>query len=201
MNNSCLAKKVKELRLRQKSSQEELAIATQLSLRTIQRIESGETEPRGDTLKRLAKALNVSVDELTDVSGNKPLRLDKTFLILINLSALSFMIFPLLGIIIPLMLWVAKRNEIQDVNETGKKILNFQISVAVVQLLIFTAVSTMIFSISEHSEPRSMFSTFRIIMISQLGLGLYNVIMIVINAIRISKGETVRYVPALRFLS
>lgn len=84
MNNSYLAKKVKELPLRQKSSQEELAIATQLSLRTIQRIESGETEPRGDTLKRLAKALNVSVDELTDVSGYKPLRLDKTFLILLT---------------------------------------------------------------------------------------------------------------------
>ncbi|HEY0666603.1 MAG TPA: helix-turn-helix domain-containing protein [Sphingobacteriaceae bacterium] len=193
-------KKVKELRLKQNSSQEELAEAAQLSLRTIQRIESGESEPRGDTLKRLAKALNVTVDELTGETEKKELRQDKTFLILINLSALSFMIFPLLGIIVPLMIWMAKRDEIQDMNETGKKILNFQISVAIVQLLIFASISTMIFNISEHSEPRNMFSTFKIIMVSQLVLGLYNVVMIVINAIRISNGDKAKYVPALRFL-
>jgi transcriptional regulator with XRE-family HTH domain len=47
-------KKVKDLRTKQGLSQEELAEKTGLSLRTIQRIENGESIPRGDTLKRLS---------------------------------------------------------------------------------------------------------------------------------------------------
>ena len=66
MKNFDLAKKIKELRSRKGYSQDDLAEYSQLSLRTIQRIENGETEPRGDTLKRLAKALNVTPDEMID---------------------------------------------------------------------------------------------------------------------------------------
>jgi transcriptional regulator with XRE-family HTH domain len=46
MKNAELAKKIKELRARKGLSQDELATASQLNLRTIQRIESGETEPK-----------------------------------------------------------------------------------------------------------------------------------------------------------
>jgi transcriptional regulator with XRE-family HTH domain len=44
-----MAIRIKELRTRRGFSQEELSERTGLSLRTIQRIENGETEPRGDT--------------------------------------------------------------------------------------------------------------------------------------------------------
>jgi transcriptional regulator with XRE-family HTH domain len=66
MKNIDLAKKIKELRVRKGFSQDELAETAQINLRTVQRIESGETEPRGDTLQRLAAALNVTSDELID---------------------------------------------------------------------------------------------------------------------------------------
>uniref|UniRef100_UPI0030F528A3 helix-turn-helix domain-containing protein n=1 Tax=uncultured Wocania sp. TaxID=2834404 RepID=UPI0030F528A3 len=66
MKNKNLANRVKELRKRKGFSQEELTEISGLSLRTIQRIENGETEPRGDTFKRLANALNVTPDELID---------------------------------------------------------------------------------------------------------------------------------------
>jgi transcriptional regulator with XRE-family HTH domain len=47
MKNKELAQRIKELRNRRCFSQEELSEKTGLSLRTIQRIENGETEPRG----------------------------------------------------------------------------------------------------------------------------------------------------------
>jgi len=59
MKSTALANKVKELRTSKGLSQEELAVRSQLSLRTVQRIEGNETEPRGDTLKRLSTALSV----------------------------------------------------------------------------------------------------------------------------------------------
>ena len=64
MSNKKLQKKVKELRARTGYSQELVAEKSGLSLRTIQRIENGETEPHGETLKRLAIALNVTPEEL-----------------------------------------------------------------------------------------------------------------------------------------
>ncbi|MCK5442941.1 MAG: helix-turn-helix transcriptional regulator [Maribacter sp.] len=60
MKNKDLAKKIKELRKRSGISQELLAENSGLSLRTIQRIENGETQPTGDSIKRLSSALNVT---------------------------------------------------------------------------------------------------------------------------------------------
>src|SRR5690349_14196497 len=119
MKNTELAKKIKELRGRKGMSQEELAEKSQLSLRTVQRIEGGETEPRGDTLQRLASALGTTPDELIVWTENE----DKGFLIVLNLSALSFIAFPILGIVVPLSLWMLKKDKIKYVNETGKKLL------------------------------------------------------------------------------
>lgn len=59
-----LSEKVKEIRLKKGISQELLAEESGLSLRTIQRIESGQTEPRGDTLKRIASSLQATPDDL-----------------------------------------------------------------------------------------------------------------------------------------
>lgn len=66
MKNKELAQRIKSLRNRKGFSQEELSEKSGLSLRTIQRIENGETEPRGDSLKRLAFAFDVSSDEIID---------------------------------------------------------------------------------------------------------------------------------------
>ncbi|MBS2099006.1 helix-turn-helix domain-containing protein [Carboxylicivirga linearis] len=56
--------KIKELRERNGLSQEELCENSGISLRTIQRIENGESVPRGSTLKMIASTLNVSSDSL-----------------------------------------------------------------------------------------------------------------------------------------
>jgi len=60
MKNIALSQKIKELRMMTGSSQEELAIVTQLSLRTIQRIENGETRVRETDLVALH---GVAVDD------------------------------------------------------------------------------------------------------------------------------------------
>lgn len=99
---------VKTLRIKKGFSQEKLAADAELSLRTIQRIESGETEARGDTLQRLAVALNVGVNELIAPAENE----DKSLLAVLNLSALSFVAFPLFGIIAPLVTWALVRKKL-----------------------------------------------------------------------------------------
>lgn len=64
MEDKNLSQRVRELRKNKGLSQEELAETAGLSLRTIQRVENRETEPTGDTLKRIATALDSTPAEL-----------------------------------------------------------------------------------------------------------------------------------------
>jgi len=52
-------KLIKELRIKKGMTQEELADKTEVSARTIQRIENGDVDPRAYTLQMIAKALDV----------------------------------------------------------------------------------------------------------------------------------------------
>lgn len=71
MENQNLAQGVKELRKRKALSQDELAKSAGLSLRTVQRVENGETIPTGETLKRIAAVLEVAPDELLEFTSEK----------------------------------------------------------------------------------------------------------------------------------
>lgn len=64
METKNLAKNLKELRAIRGMSQEYLADESRVSLRTIQRIENNESEPTGETIKRIAIALDVELSEL-----------------------------------------------------------------------------------------------------------------------------------------
>ena len=58
---------VKKIRTEKGLSQEDLSEKSELSLRTIQRLENGESEPRGDTLKRLTNALELPANYFNNI--------------------------------------------------------------------------------------------------------------------------------------
>ena len=196
MKNTDLAKKIKELRIRKGFSQDQLAETAHINLRTVQRIESGETEPRGDTLKRLAMALDVTPDELIVWAEQE----DDSFLMFVNLSALAYIVFPLLGVIIPMTLWMSRKDKIKHLNEMGKRLLNFQISWCVLMFLIYALIlSTAIFHLPIPAILGSV-GGLEIMMLVILLLYLVNGLYVVINAYRSAKGRPVFYRPALRIL-
>lgn len=61
-----IGKKLKELRTKKGLSQEELAESASINLRTIQRIENNESEPRGNTLNQICKVLDVNAEDILD---------------------------------------------------------------------------------------------------------------------------------------
>jgi uncharacterized Tic20 family protein len=190
MKNKEQATRIKELRNRKGFSQEELSAKSGLSLRTIQRIENGETEPRGDSLKRLAITFGVSPDEITDWQIVE----DNSVLSMLNLSQLGFLAFPILGIIIPLTIWILKKDKIKNVDRVGKSILNFQITwtILLFMILLFMVLTTA-FSLNFSV------SMFTIILIIS-ALYLYNITMIIMNTVRSSNMKEVYYNPALKIL-
>ena len=63
---STIGKTIRKYRKDKEMSQEALARAADLSLPTIVKIESGETpNPSIDTVKKIAAALDMSIDDLT----------------------------------------------------------------------------------------------------------------------------------------
>jgi uncharacterized Tic20 family protein len=199
MKNKELAQKVKTLRNRKGLSQEELSDKTGLSLRTIQRIENGETEPRGDSLKRLAFTFDVSPDEIADWTVQE----DKGFLTSLNLSALSFIFFPLLGILVPLIIWISKKDKIRNVNIIAKDLLNFQITWTILLFIGYIGIIiSMVYKMKTTGDINAaIISSRMIIQIIFLGIMyLYNLIFIVTNSIRVNNDRKVCYYPKIRFL-
>ncbi|WP_034041144.1 helix-turn-helix domain-containing protein [Wocania ichthyoenteri] len=199
MKNKNLANRVKELRKRKGFSQEELTEISGLSLRTIQRIENGETEPRGDTFKRLANALNVTPDELVDWT----LQEDKGYLQALNLSALSFLFFPLLGIIIPLIMWISKKDKLKNVNVLAKSIINFQITWIIIFSVGFICNALLLTNKLDTTgviSPTIIINNLRNQMILVVVMYCFNFIMILINSYRIYKEKNIRYFPKINFL-
>ena len=191
-----LANRVKELRQRKGFSQEMLAEESGVSLRTVQRIENNETVPRGDTLKRLAVALGSSPDEIVDWVIQE----DPNYLTLMSLSAFSFLLFPILGIVIPLVLWIFKKDKIKGVNELGVSILNFQITWVLLLFLCY-----MVYIGAFLGGPiREMFSDWNVSLTSMFLIPVFlyalNFIVTLVNSIRVYKSKTYKYQPAIPIL-
>ena len=151
MNNSSIGERLKYQRKIKGYSQEELADRTNVTVRTIQRIEKEEVSPHLNTIKLLAIALDIEVDELVALDDPKEETVKKKWLLLMHATPLAGLILPLLNVLIPLFLWIHKREDNPVYNEHGIKVINFQITVLI--LAILSLVTT-------EPSKRSMVSCF-----------------------------------------
>jgi transcriptional regulator with XRE-family HTH domain len=130
-------------------TQEELADLSQVTVRTIQRIEYGESVPRSYTLKAIAKALNLSYERLTAVEARQhPVDLKQQsedtlhFLRIFNLSCFSYLVLPWVHFLVPIFLLKRQRNIGGNALAFGRKIIRQQMYwVAVLQLLMLLTFS------------------------------------------------------------
>lgn len=109
-------------------SQKELSARSNIAVRTIQRIEKGETEPHLQTIKILAEALNVEIDDLLVLEDPKEEALQKKWLLLIHSTPFLGFVVPLANIFVPLFLWIHKREDNSVYEEHGRKVINFQVT-------------------------------------------------------------------------
>ncbi len=107
--------KIAELRLGKNMTQEQLAEACEVSTRTIQRIESGEVDPRTFTLSMLSTTLEFDF-------GGENNQHENLWLALLHLSSW------LPTLIVPLIIWSWKKRESMRIREEGPAVLNFQIT-------------------------------------------------------------------------
>lgn len=190
---------LKYYRINSGLSQEKLAEIAGVSIRTIQRLESGDTDPRGDTVIRLSKALDISPEDLLQHKKQE----DRSYLKAISVSSLSFLLFPILGILIPFILWIIKKEKIEDLNRLGKQIINFQITWNIMLFLGLIIYSLWYFSsITTTTEISfSIANRYIIIFCTSFGLiYLYNLLVSLSNLYFVWNNKNIRYKPSLRFI-
>lgn len=181
--------RLKALREQQNLTQEELSEKSGISVRTIQRIETGK-EPKGFTLRSLAKGLEIGENELLYKEFEKEkvkiiedkkepkevVLINYSFLKLINLSSIPFIVIPPLNIIIPLVLMITMKQK----NSLTKQLISVQI--------LWTIVAPIIFMLGILFKLGNKFTLILMILIV-----LSNVFIILRNAIEIDKNKRLYY--------
>ncbi|MEB8344438.1 serine hydrolase [Flavobacteriaceae bacterium KMM 6898] len=123
-------------------SQEELSQKTQVTIRTIQRIEKGDVNPHLQTIKLLAVALDIEMDDLLLLENPKEENIQQKWLLLLHGTPLLGLVLPLCNILFPLFLWIHKREDNRLYNDHGIKVVNFQISMTVLYVISFIGLLT-----------------------------------------------------------
>ncbi|QRM88270.1 DUF4870 domain-containing protein [Lacinutrix sp. WUR7] len=179
-----IGKKVKEARKMKGLSQEELADLAKINLRTIQRIETNQNEPRGKTLHLICEVLEINAEDILDYGKTN----DNNFLIYFHLSVLTFLFIPIGNIILPLILWLTKKDKIIGLKNIGANVLNFQI--------IWTFVTSTI--VIGYAFLKIMhYETFSSLGYIIIGLYLLNIIIPIISVIKIRKNNFQKTYPSL----
>ncbi|NBC59059.1 MAG: DUF4870 domain-containing protein [Bacteroidetes bacterium] len=179
-----IGEKIKSIRKHKGLSQEELADRAKVNLRTIQRIENAESEPRGKTLQLICNVLDVNIEDILDYGKQT----DKSYLVFFHLSILSFLVIPLGNIILPLILWMNKKDKIIGLHAIGTNLLNFQIVWTVVSFL--SIITFALFKIMHYGNYEYFLYVFA-------GLYVLNIVLPIIFAVKTNKGKTNLMYPML----
>jgi len=176
--------KLKNIRELQNLTQEELSKKSGISVRTIQRIETGK-EPKGHTLRVIAQALEVKEKELVadesnhksailtnQIEHNNVVLINYSLLKIINLSTILFVILPPLNIIVPLALMYVLKQK----NNLTQQLISVQI--------IWTIIAPIVFLLGIFMKLGKLFTLILIIFIA-----LSNVFIILRNAFEIDRKQ------------
>ena len=122
-------------------TQDKLSEKSGVTIRTIQRIEKDDVKPQLQTIKLLADALSIEVDELLMLDDPKEETLQKKWLLFLHGSPFLGFIFPF-SVLFPLFLWLHKRDSNSIYNEHGIKVINFQLSMTILYIIAFISLIT-----------------------------------------------------------
>lgn len=112
------------------------------------------------------------------------MRNDNQLLVITHLSQLLTFLTGFGGLIVPLVLWATQKEKVYEMDNQGKRIINFQLSIIVYFILCIPAIFL-----------------FGLGILGFIVIGVISFIFPIINAIRASNGESPKYPLSLNFIS
>ena len=192
MNQPDLGLKIAELRQQQGLTQEKLAEYCEVSARTIQRIESGEVEPRAFTRNSLSNILAFDF-------GKENTNNQSFWLALLHLSSAVCTVF------IPLLLWSWKKDQSYRIDRQGREVLNFQITVMLIlfalTLLLIVAPSAWLMSQGLDRDSGTIGNIFTLLPPLPIAfLAIFTSYQAVVNTVRALSEKPVHYPLSIPFV-
>ena len=187
-----LGLKVARLRTEKGLTQEQLAELCEVTARTIQRIESGEVEPRAFTRNSLSNILEFDLGK--DDLGN-----ERLWLAALHLSSIFCIV------IIPLLIWTWLKNRSYQVDQHGRQVLNFQITITMALILFTTCLLVIlplgIFALDRGLGNVTLMSGIALAsLIPLLSIGIFTTFQGVSNTIRFLNDQPTRYPLSIKFV-
>lgn len=174
---------LKELRKVKQLTQEDLAKASGISIRTIQRMEKGISMGSPHSIKALAQALEVDYADIQVSEEEADAFEEKTQkLKLMNLSILSVIVIPFGNIIFPFLIFLTNRKD-HLINTKGKRILSFQILISLT-LPFFMIFIALFFGRGNGQVPLYVFLPYMV-------FASINLVVSIMTAIRINQGKDI----------
>ena len=118
-----------------------------------------------------------------ELVNNTVLRKDNTLLSLTHLSQLLHYVTGFGGFLIPLIIWLISRKNVEGMDEHGKSIINLQLSLLLYIVLSIPAILLLGLGI-----------------LTLIGVGILGFVLPIVNAIKASNGESPSYFLTIKFL-
>lgn len=113
----------------------------------------------------------------------KTMKKDNQLLVLTHLSQLLDFVTGIGGFIVPLIIWLTNKDKVEGMDEHGKSILNFRISMFIYLLVCIPLILLLGLGI-----------------LGMIGIGILSLIFPIINAIKVSNGEKPSYPFSIEFI-
>lgn len=107
---------------------------------------------------------------------------NRNWAMLVHLSVFAGWILPVLGFLAPIIIWQVKKEEIPEVEEHGKEVINFMISIVI------------------YSFISGLLSLIVIGLFMLLALAVVSIVFPIIGAVKASNGELWRYPLIIRLV-
>ncbi|WP_405381844.1 DUF4870 domain-containing protein [Maribacter sp. LLG6340-A2] len=118
------------------------------------------------------------------VNNGVVLREDRNLLVVTHLSQYLDFITGFGGLIVPLVIWLTTKDSVIGMNEHGKSVINFQLTL--ILYLIIGIPGILLFGLG---------------ILVLIFAGILSIVMPAVNAIKASNGESPSYFGTLRFIS
>ncbi len=111
-------------------------------------------------------------------------RTDTQLLVITHLSQLLTYITGFGGLVVPLIIWLSKKNEVDGMDEHGKAIVNFQLTLCLITILSIPGILLLGLGI-----------------LSLIFVGIIAFVIPILNAVKASNGEAPSQFCTIRFIS
>jgi hypothetical protein len=112
------------------------------------------------------------------------MRKDNQLIVITHLSQLLTFVTGFGGLIVPLILWATQKEKVLEMDEQGKRIVNFQLSMLILAIICIPAILLLGLGI-----------------IGLIVIGFISLIFPIINAIKANNGESPTYPLSFNFIS